>query len=109
MTTLTTTLSVDKTGGYVCNPQSQTVTQSNTVLTYVLDAPSALQWRIVGLSTTDQQRQTSTPVVAPDGNSVSVTDINTVAETFSVIIYVQHRTTAAKHWIDPEVANDPPR
>lgn len=108
MTTLTTTVTVDKTGGYSCSPPSQTVTQTNTQLLYVLDPASASIWAFSGLTTSDGQRQVSPPVVAPDGNSVSTMDLNTVAEVFNVYLLLQRRTTMVRHWVDPEVRNDPP-
>lgn len=108
MTTLNTVLTVSPSGSYTCNPPVQTVTAANTALQYTLDTASAATWQIVGLSTTDRRNQTTPPVIAPGGNSISTTDINTVAETFSVMINLKHRDTDAKHWIDPQVTNIPP-
>lgn len=108
MTTLTTIVTVDKAGGYSCNPDSQTVTQVNTELLYVLDSASAAIWAFSGLTTSDSQRQVSSPTVSPDGNSVSAVDLNSIAEVFNVYLLLQHRTTLARHWVDPQVRNDPP-
>jgi hypothetical protein len=108
MTTIATTLTITSSGKMTANPNSVTVTQKDTTLEYSLDRASAVDWRLTGLSTTATSGQASQPVLNPEGTSISFGDANTVAQTFSVIIYFTHRTSGARHWHDPEVTNEPP-
>jgi len=108
MSLINTTLSISSSGKVTTTPDSVTVTQNDTTLEYTLDRASEAEWQLTGASTTASSGQTSRPVVSPDGNSVNIVDANTVAETFSVIIYFAERTSGAKHWHDPTVTNEPP-
>lgn len=105
---ITTTLSISSAGKYSYSPNSVTVTSAPTTLIYQLDPASAVEWMITGMNSTDSKNQLGQPVVASDGNSISVVDANTAKETFSVTIDAQHRVqTERKLRIDPQVANDP--
>lgn len=108
MTSITTMLTVSSSGKYTANPESVSVIKSNTELVYTLDRESAINWQIMGLSTTDQKGQAGPYTIAPGGNSISFVDANTSSDTFNVYINIIHRATQVKHWIDPQVTNIPP-
>lgn len=108
MTVITTTLSISSSGKYTYTPNSITVTQPNTILTYTLDDKSAVDWEIVGQTNTDTKQQISGESKAITGASISITDANTQAETFDVTIVTQHRAQRDRLLrIDPEVVNIP--
>ena len=108
MSEITTILTISSSGKYSYDPSSVQVTQSNTTLIYALSAKTAENWEIVGLTSTDSKNQLSNEAKAPSGNSISVLDANTVAETFDVTVVAQHRTQRDRLLrIDPEVLNTP--
>jgi len=108
MTEIVTILSIASSGKYTYTPNSITVTKPDTILTYTLEPKTAVDWEIVGQTNTDSAQQISGESKAPSGNSISITDINTVAETFSVTILTQHRSQRDRIIrIDPDVANVP--
>jgi hypothetical protein len=108
MTTLTTTLTITERGGYSFDPTELTVTQPNTTLLYQLDPSTALDWEIVGLTSTDTKSQLSNESKSASGNSISVLNANSVAEVFDVTIVVQHRTKRERLLrADPQVSNIP--
>jgi hypothetical protein len=108
MSTITTTVSITDKGVYSYKPNSVTVTEQNTTLTYALDDSSALIWEIVGLTNTDTKNQLSNESKAPSGNSISVLDANSKAETFDVTVVAQHRSQRERILrIDPAVHNVP--
>ena len=108
MSTITTTVSISEKGVYSYNPNSVTVTEPNTTLTYALDDSSALIWEIVGMTNTDTKGQLSGQSKAPSGNSISVLDANSKAETFDVTVVAQHRSQRERLLrIDPRVENVP--
>lgn len=107
MSTLNTTLHVVSPKAYQAQPESQTVTQANTTLVYQLDEVSNQSWRITGLTTTDQSRQLSAPVIGNNGQMISVVDANTAAETFSITIKLKHRESGDEMGADPMVKNEP--
>jgi len=110
MSEITTIITVNpKSGGYTCNPQSVTVTSTDTTLIYSLDSTSAQSWRITGLTSSDQEGQIGPPTISSDGNSISTLDINTEIDQFNVTIDLQHRTTSEPLRVDPEVENIPPK
>lgn len=108
MTEIVTVLSISSAGKYSYTPNSITVTQPNTLITYTLDDKSAVDWEIVGQTNTDTKQQISGESKALAGNSISLTDINTQSETFDVTIVTQHRAQRDRLIrIDPAVVNDP--
>ena len=108
MSTITTTVSITEKGVYSYKPNSVTVTEPNTTLTYALDDNSALIWEIVGMTNTDTKNQLSNESKAPSGNSISVLDANSKADSFSVTVVAQHRTQRERILrIDPDVLNVP--
>ena len=108
MSTITTTVSISEKGVYSYNPNSVTVTKPDTTLTYALDDNSALIWEIVGMTNTDTKSQLSDQTKAPSGNSISVLDANSKAETFDVTVVAQHRSQRERLLrIDPKVENVP--
>ena len=108
MSTITTTVSITEKGVYSYKPNSVTVTEPNTTLTYALDDSTALIWEIVGMTNTDTKNQVSNESKAPSGNSISVLDANSKADSFSVTVVAQHRTQRERILrIDPDVHNVP--
>ncbi len=108
MTEIVTTLSISSSGKYTYDKASITVTEANTVITYALDPKTAQDWEIVGQTNTDSKQQLTGESKTPAGSSISMTDINSQAETFDVTIVCQHRSQRDRMLrIDPEVRNLP--
>ena len=108
MSTITTTVSISEKGVYSYKPTSVTVTEPDTTLVYRLDDASAVIWEIVGMTNTDTKNQLSGESKAPSGNSISVLDANSKADTFDVTVCAQHRTQRERILrIDPQVSNVP--
>ncbi len=108
MSTLIYTLSEAKGGGFTSDPESASATEANTTLLYQLDAQAAEDYRLTGFVATDRLNQLGEPVISADGCSMTVNDVNNQAETINVNVTVEHRKTAAQHFIDPMVINAPP-
>ena len=108
MSTITTTVYISEKGVYSYKPSSITVTEPDTTLVYALDETSALIWEIVGMTNTDSKSQLSGESKASGGDSISVLNINTKAEVFTVTVVAQHRTQRERILrIDPDVCNVP--
>ena len=108
MSTITTTVIISEKGVYSYKPSSVTVTEPDTTLVYALDDSSALIWEIVGMTNTDTKGQLSDQSKAPSGNSISVLDANSKADSFDVTVVAQHRTQRERILrIDPAVHNVP--
>jgi hypothetical protein len=108
MTEIVTTLSISSAGKYTYSPNSVTVTKPNTLVTYTLDPKTAVDWEIVGQTNTDSEQQISGESKAPSGNSITLTDVNSRAESFDVTILTQHRTQRDRIVrIDPGIENVP--
>ena len=108
MSTITTTVSISEKGVYSYKPNSVTVTEPNTTLAYTLDESTALIWEIVGMTNTDTKSQLTDESKAPSGNSISVLDANSKADSFSVTVVAQHRSQRERILrIDPDVLNVP--
>jgi len=108
MSTITTTVSISEKGVYSYKPSSVTVTEPNTTLVYQLDDASAVIWEIVGMTNTDTKNQLSGESKAPSGDSISILDVNSKAETFSITVVAQHRAQRERILrIDPDVLNVP--
>lgn len=108
MNSITTMVHISSSGKYSYSPDSVTVTVTNTTLIYELDSKTAHDWEIVGLTNTDTKNQVSDEQKAPSGNSISILDANTQAETFDVTVVAQHRTQRDRILrIDPVVINEP--
>ncbi len=108
MTEITTILSISEKGVYSYKPSSVTVTKSNTTLIYALDDSTAQIWEIVGMTNTDSKNQLSNQTKAASGNSISVLDINSLADTFDVTVVAQHRSQRERLLrVDPGVQNIP--
>jgi len=103
-----TTLTISSAGKYTYNPTSITVTEPNTTITYALDAKTAQDWEIVGQTNTDSKHQLSGESKSITGESISLNDANTLAETFDITIVAQHRSQRDRMLrIDPQVVNNP--
>ena len=108
MSTIPTTVTISDKGVYSYKPSSVTVTEPNTTLVYQLDDASAVIWEIVGMTNTDSKDQLSGESKAPSGDSISILDANSQADTFSITIVAQHRTQRERILrIDPDVLNVP--
>jgi hypothetical protein len=107
MTTINSTVTVSSSGGTSSTPDPIIVTQSDTTLVFTLDSASAQNWKIVGLTSTDEKDQLGPVFVARGGVSASVLDSNSENENFNITILVHHRTTGQQIGIDPAVQNDP--
>lgn len=108
MTQITTTLSISSSGKYTYTPNSVTVIKPGTILNYALDEKTAIDWEIVGQTNTDSKQQITGESKASTGDSISITDANTQAETFDVTIVAQHRAQRDRLLrIDPQVVNMP--
>ncbi len=60
------------------------------------------------MTNTDTENQLSGESKAPSGSSISILNINSKAETFTITIVAQHRTERERILrIDPDVCNDP--
>lgn len=108
MTTLTTMIHISSSGKYSYDPSSITVFDPNTTLVYELDGKTAADWEIVGMTNTDSKNQLSNESKAPSGNSISILDANTQAETFDITVVAQHRSQRDRILrVDPIVRNEP--
>jgi hypothetical protein len=108
MPQIVTTVSISASGKYSYSPNSVNVTKPNTTLVYQLDSASAAIWQIVGLTDTDTKNQLSGESKSSSGDSISILDANTVAETFSITVVAQHRTDRKQLiGVDPTVVNFP--
>ncbi len=86
---------------YSFSPDVAFITQANTPMLYVLN--TTLSVNIVGFFSTDAKSQLGDPVIASDGQSVTVMNANTVPYLMFAFLLVAPQSSQDVIYLDPSI------
>lgn len=90
-----------------CDPEDITVTESNTIINYQLVSPTPQNIIFTGLDLVDPnpEPQFSTATVSVDGKMITLSDLNSIKESYDVILNIAD--DIKKIAFDPQIHNIP--
>jgi hypothetical protein len=91
----------------VCDPDDITVTETNTIVNYQLVSPTPAVIVFTGLDLVDPnpKPQFSTATVSADGKMITLSDLNTITESYDVTL--NFADDIKKIAFDPQIHNVP--
>ncbi len=108
MSTITFTIEFDKQSNLIADPTSQSVTQKNTTIRYVLGSNTQNKFRFTGYSSNDSKEQLGKASISSDGQTMDVLNKNTESETIQITVNCSDSQTEGGHSVPTEVRNIPP-
>jgi hypothetical protein len=91
----------------ICDPSELTITKKDTIINYYFISPTPQSIVFTGLEMSEPSPvpQFSIPTISVDGKMIMFSDLNTVAETNSVILLIADDNLQIK--FDPQIQNIP--
>ena len=107
MSTITFTISQGE-GGFVSTPASQTATQKNPTITFVMSGKVASKFTFTGYTSNDSKQQLGSASFSADNRTMTIPNSNTEAETITITAQISDGQTEGSYGSIAEVTNDPP-